>query len=342
MVDVLVYALRGSVVRTVTSTARTRTEEFTVIYEDPSWPASTREHVDGDVVAEGAFAGSSDAPIMLWDGALPEQAQADPRSWFDGNVFREEPPAEVIDVSGLRPLEDDEFWPVIDSLGGRMWDRTIQIAVSVLAQQDEDFILRWEETAARKALVLADAFEKAGIAAARELHSIGAVLGKGEEAFLRVYADPKTFDWAWVSDNSPQVIWIGSHALERRLGRSVRIESSMSLRHRDILERRRLEVAEYQREHGIVERPRDPSLTAARGIVDGSNGLRERLVLVPSSLSKDQEATAAMTADGSRLVAGPEFANHQSIGLWGGVAFSVRRRTALPLDEYITRYVTRP
>lgn len=337
-------ALSGDVIRSIVATARTRTEYFSVIFDASVGPRDTarRADVPGCVLGERAFRGMSHEAITIWDAVLPGDARADPVAWFEGNELRDPPPPMRANAAHLDALPDSEFWPVIDSLEGRLWARILDAAVGRLAALPEDFLLRWAQTAGEKAVAVADALERAGISAFGEIHAIGAVLGAGKQVYEAVLARPGELDLGWRTDNSPQVIRLAEHALARKTGRGVDIVTAFSAREREIAAREAEDVAAYQRENGIELGPDDPHFRAARAIVAASGVLRERVVLVPGWPSPGEVAVAALTADGGALVTGPEFANQQGIGLWGGEAFIIRRRTSLDLDEYVRRYSTVP
>lgn len=336
--------LSGDVIRSIVATARTRTEYFSVIFDASIGTRHTaqREDVPGSVLAERPFRGMSDQAITIWDAAVPAHARVDPVAWFEGNELRDPPPPVPIQTAHLDTLPDAEFWPVLDSLEGRLWSRTLSAASGRLASAPEDVILRWAQTAGEKAVAVADALERVGISASWQIHAIGAVLGKGERVFEAVLARPDAFDAGWVTDNSPQVIRLAELALERKTGRGVDIVTAFTARQREIAVREAEEVEAYQRESGIELGPDDPRFRAARAVVAASGSLRERIVLVPDWPSPGEAAATALTADGGALVTGPEFANQQGIGLWGGEAFIIKRRTTLDLVDYVRRYSTPP
>lgn len=336
--------LSGDVIRSIVASARTRTEYFSVIFDAGVVTRHTaqRRDVPGSVLGERAFRGMSDEAITIWDAVLPAHARADPVAWFDGNELRDPPPPVRTDATYLDGLSDAEFWPVIDSLGGRLWARTLDAAVQRLAAFPEDVILRWAQTAGEKAVAVADALERAGVAPSWQLSAIGAVLGKGQRAYDAVLAQPEVFEHDWMTDNSPQVIWLAAHALTRKTGRNVHIVTAFTARQREIDAAEVEEVAAYQRENGIEPGPREPGFRAARAVVEASGVLRERIVLVPDGSAMDHVALVALAADGGAVIAGPEFSNQQGIGLWGGDAFVIKRRTSLALDEYVRRYATLP
>ena len=122
--------------------------------------------------------------------------------------------ATTYDASGLEPLSDAEFWPVIDLLGGRFWQKTIESTERELARRDDQQILRWEETVGLKALALDNVIDF-GVDA---LWAIGATIGKGQVIFEAVLADADVFEPKWMNDNSWSVLTIGSGALWRRHG----------------------------------------------------------------------------------------------------------------------------
>ncbi|MBQ9916493.1 MAG: hypothetical protein IJO71_04740 [Microbacterium sp.] len=342
--EIVRMPLSGDVIRSIVTTARTRTEYFSVVFDDEIGTHHTAQRADvsGSVLGERAFRGMSDEAITIWDAVLPEHARADPVAWFDGNELRDPPPPVRMDVTRLDALPDAEFWPVIESLDGRLWARTLDAAAARLASTPEGVILRWAQTAGEKAVSVADALARAGVAPSWRINAIGAVLGKGQGAYDAVLAQPEVFEYAWMTDESPQVIWLADHALTRKTGRGVQIVTAFTARQREIDAEEAEEVAVYQRENGIEPGPREPGFRAARAVVEASGVLRERIVLVPQGSAMDEAALVALAADGGAVIAGPEFANQQGIGLWGGDAFVIKRRTSLAPDEYVRRYVTFP
>ncbi|MBN9212846.1 MAG: hypothetical protein J0I95_15200 [Microbacterium sp.] len=342
--EIVRMPLRGETIRSIVATARTRTEYFSVIFDADVGMQHTarREDVPGSVLAERAFFGMSDEAIMIWDAVLPEQARADPVAWFDGNELRDPPPPVRMDATSFDVLPDAEFWPVIESLGGRLWARTLDVAAGRLASCPDDVILRWAHTAGRKAVAVADVLERAGVAPSWRLNAVGAVLGKGRRAYEAVLAQPDAFEQDWMTDDSPQVISLAARALTRKAGRGVQIVTAFTGRQREIDAEEAEEVAAYQRENGIEPRPREPGFRAARAVVEASGVLRERIILVPHGSAMGEAALVALVADGGAVIAGPEFANQLDVGLWGGDAFLIKRRTGLALDEYVRRYATLP
>lgn len=361
--------LSGDVIRSIVATARTRTEYFSVVFDADveainraarreilptehfavipdagiEMPyTAQREDVPGAMLGERTFRGMSDEAITIWDAVIPESARADPVAWFDGNELRDPPPPIRMDATHLDALPDAEFWSVIDELGGRLWARTIDAEAARLASAPEGVILRWAQTAGEKAAAIADALARAGVAPSWQINAIGAVLGKGQRAYDAVLARPEEFERGWMTDGSPQVIWLADQALARKAGRKVHIVTAFTARQREIAAEAAQEVAAYQRENGVEPRPREPGFRAARAVVEVSGVVRERIVLVPDGSAMDDAALVALTADGGAVIAGPEFANQQGIGLWGGEAFVIKRRTSIAFDEYVRRYVTFP
>jgi hypothetical protein len=114
-------------------------------------------------------------------------------------------------ATGLKPLADAEFWPIIDVLGGRYQLRTIAAAERELSRRPELEILRWAETAALKALDLDSAIDFG----MDTFWALGAVIGKGREVFEAVLRDADAYEPKWINDNSPSVLFIGGGAIER-------------------------------------------------------------------------------------------------------------------------------
>lgn len=129
-------------------------------------------------------------------------------------------------ATGLKPLADAEFWPIIDVLGGRYQLRTIAAAERELSRRPELEILRWAETAALKALELDSAIDFGK----DTFWALGAVIGKGREVFKAVLRDADAYEPKWINDNSPSVLFIGGGAIERH-GADSHVITSFTPRH---------------------------------------------------------------------------------------------------------------
>ncbi|PPF26316.1 MULTISPECIES: hypothetical protein [unclassified Rathayibacter] len=138
----------------------------------------------------------------------------------------------TFDASGLEPLSDAEFWPVIDVLGGKLWQKTIASAERELARREDQQILRWAETVGLKALQLNSVIDFGGDA----LWCLGATIGKGQAVFEAVQTDADTFDPRWWNDSSLSVLFIGSGALERRHGPLI-VTTSFTPTHKHLMHR---------------------------------------------------------------------------------------------------------
>jgi hypothetical protein len=266
--------------------------------------------------------------------------------FFSGNVAREKPRrTTVLNAAGLEPLPDAEFWPVIDNLGGRMWERALDAAARQLSEYKDEHILRWAEAAGLRALALSDLLEATGVAPIDELHVIGASLGMGQAAYSRVLADPDTFDPRWLSDNCSQVIWLGTHALDRRLGGDVWVETSFTARQRDINEHVREQLEQNRRDRRFPPERQQTSYRAARAVIHDGSDYRERLVLFsddgPDSQSIDWAEHAAASFGGTVIAVELDW-NPGTVGLIHGDIFTIKRRSTLPVPEYVERHTTAP
>lgn len=337
----------GRVIRSLTTTARTRVETFSIRVDglddrDLAEPGPV-EHL----VGEFNFQGTVGEPIVIWDGTVRAAGSKDDAlALFSGNVAREEPPrTTVFETAGLAPLTDEEFWPAIDSLDGRLWEKTLNAAARQLSQHEDEHILRWSETAALRAVALADVLEAAGVDPAHELAMIGAALGMGEAAFSRVLADPDTFDPRWLSDNSAQVIWLGDHAMERRLDGVLWVETSFTARQREINQRESEQLEQHLRDQGFPPKRHETSYRAARALIEEASEFRERVVLFPDngpstqSIERGERAAASF---GGIVVAVELDWNPGTAGLIHGDIFTIKRRSTLPVADYLERYTTAP
>ncbi|MEX0151528.1 hypothetical protein [Microbacterium sp. LMI1-1-1.1] len=340
--------LSGDTVRSIEATARTRTEWFSVIWHPVLVLPGTMSigDVPGSVIGEQAFSGASDEAFLIWDARVPDAAQGDPVAWFGGNELRNPPPPLERDASDLPVLPDDEFWPFIDALDRKLWNKTLRAAAGRLAEQPEEFILRWAQTAALKAVALADVLESVGIDVSYEIHAIGAVLCQGQRTFDAVLSDADVFELTWGNDNSWLVISLANYAFERKATVGVNITTAFTARESEIRAREAEAVAEYQRQRGIEPEPEQPLFAAARAVVRTEGALRERIAFVPARMSSERAVEAlardALTADGSSIVAGPEFALQSVVGPEGGEAFAIKRRSSVDVDAYVKFYASVP
>jgi hypothetical protein len=290
------------------------------------------------LLGEFRFSGRVGEPILVWEGPIRHvDSREDVLDFFSGNVARVEPRrTPVLHAAGLEPLPDAEFWPVIDSLGGRMWERTPDAAARQLSEREDGYILRWAETAALRALALADVLEAAGVTPIDELHVIGASLGMGQAAYSRVLADSDTFDPRWLSDHCPQVIGLGDHALGRRLGGDARVETSFAARQHDINERARAQLEQNARNRRFPPERRETSYRAVHAVIENGFDIRERLVLFPDN-GPDSEATDraehAAALFGGTVIAAELDWNPGTAGLIHGDNADWRRRRPAPSGE---------
>ena len=298
------------------------------------------------VIGVFPFAAVAGDPILVWDGALPVAAtDADAAAMLDSDVGGRRSPPAWLNAAELTPLSDEIFWPVIDSLERRTWDKTIDRAARLLAESEETTILRWAQTAAFTALALADAFDSVGMPASDQLHAIGATLAQGPAVTAGVLADPTTFATAWLADASPQVIWIASHALTRRLGREAHIVTTFSARHAAIRNRAAAEREEWALLHAPLA-PTD-SVTpyrAVRGLVRIGHRIRERVVLSPSCVPRavgPRGPAASLESFGGHVL-GYHEAEFGIASLFDTEILRIRRRTSMPVDQYLRSYATTP
>ncbi|SFS17048.1 hypothetical protein SAMN04487846_3435 [Microbacterium sp. cf046] len=296
-----------------------------------------------------SFAGVVGQPILLWDARAPVLDATKTLTFFAGNVNGYAPPewVEIIATATI-PLSEGEFWSVIDTLGRRTWEKTIDHAAAVLAGRGEMFAQRWEQSAALKALPLADLFRAAGVELQDQLHYIGATLGQGADAYARVLEDPTMFDGAWLADLSAQVLFLGSRALDRLAPRSqhIAVRTSFTDRHTEIIAASVAEAEAYRVSLGFPPGRREPHYRIARTLVECEDGYRERLFLFDGhGIDEGNVARVMAISDsfGGRAIAGPEFSTAAGLGdLFNDEVFEIKRRSTLAIDDYLRRYVSTP
>ena len=192
------------------------------------------------MIAERAVEGPSVGPLLLWDQPVGQQEDLAGlrQRHLTGNLAVWTPAEPFCERDATRAdlLSDDDFWGVVEVMAGKLGEKAIAAASAALAQHDEDFILRWAETCASKALALAVTLEKPledyGFGA---LHQLGTVIGKGREVFDGFMQNRDAWDPRWVTNRSGSVLFLGSFALDRKLKHSVRVTTSFTPTHQRII-----------------------------------------------------------------------------------------------------------
>ena len=338
----------GVVVRSLRASARSRVETFRAVIDGLEPEGRDLPGATDVVVGEFRFEGVAGDPLVLWDGSVPAASAEAARVFFDGNVDRYQAMRRVINATAARPLPDGEFWPIIDALGGRSWERTIRSAERLLAERGDHFAIRWAQTAGLKALGLADAFDAAGVPAVEQLDVIGATLAQGRDVYSVVRGDVTAFDRRWLADMSAQTIWMATGALERLGPRngSVQVETAFSSRQQEILERTDVYFERWQREHDI--RPEDPGpfFRVARAVMKLGEEYRERLFLLVDAqgVLEDPSSAIAVAEDfGGEIVAGLEFSTDGGLGgLFNSEIFTIKRRSTASATDYLAMHASMP
>lgn len=247
----------GRVLRTFEQSARLSYERFWIDSARKRWEGEP-SWADRDIIGEAALDGMSHGPVLLWDEVLGNRDRISEfvADYFEGNLAVWSPAAEVLerDASKAVPLSDGEFWPFIDLLEGRHWEKTINSAAGRLALEEEDFILRWAETCARKALSIIEAArsDRELAHSHHALHELGAVIGMGKSFYEGVLADASSYVSRF-SDHSAQVLWLASRALARKLNRPIQIATSFTPEHHRLLEETQAARESFKQE--FMERP---------------------------------------------------------------------------------------
>lgn len=334
----------GTVFRTFTRTARTRSEHF--------WMRLTSPVVDGDprvpppperIVDRCAFEGDAAGPLLLWDSPLPRAASGDVEDWFGGNTERWSPGPQPTEIDATRasPLTDDEFWPFIDLIGARFdgvmvfhrFDRE-------LAARGEAFALRWTQTLGLLCVRGLPA-AKAIVASDRTLHGeefsvLGSIIGGGRENFERYVDDPASWSRPKRFECAYSIVHLGQSALKDGRGH-IRIVTSFSPELRRAEEAAHLEESFDWEDEGETS----PWLATARAVVRIDGDLRERLVAFDvtgiDEAHREGAAGAVVRSFGGEIVAGPELMHTGSLD-GSQRMFTIRRRSSLPDDDYLARY----
>ena len=210
--------------RTLEKRPRTALEEFHLVIDSderlyPLKPNAT-------IVSEYHFAGQPvDAPIVFYsrhldlEQAATLSARVVPRTVPQTPVF--DPPV-IVDARTCEVLSDDDFWSIINLLGGKAWETKINKAEVELARRSEDFVLRFAQTMAWKVHLLDHPLNFTAEADGTTVRKsdyrrfFGAVIAGGRPRFDEVLANPGTDDDKWYSDLSFFVLYLASSALRRQ------------------------------------------------------------------------------------------------------------------------------
>ncbi|MFL0565975.1 hypothetical protein ACH0CG_09445 [Microbacterium sp. 179-I 1D1 NHS] len=339
--DSLRGPIAGTVFRTFTRTARTRSEHFWMQVTSPALdtqaPPPTERLLD-----RCAFAGDAAGPLLLWDTPLPRPARNDVDAWFAGNVDRWSPTPRPTprDATALDPLPAEQFWPHLDLFKGRFDGVMVHYRFDRdLEARGEEFVLRWTQTLGLLSMRALPA-ARAIIASDRtldgeELAVVGSLIGRGRDNYDAWLADPASWTRPPHLDMASSIVHLGQGVLRHR-NESIAIITAFS----DEIERAR----DADVMSGFFEETDEQyaAIITARAVVRVDGAPRERLVAFDISGIEDdlQEAAAeaALLSFGGSVVAGPEL-SRTLVGDSGfGRVFTVRRRSSTPDDEYIARY----
>ncbi|MCJ1706243.1 hypothetical protein [Microbacterium sp. VKM Ac-2923] len=337
--EAITAAVSGRTIRTFASTARTRTERFWLQLESPQ-TSDQSPPLSESVVATFPFSGDASGPILVWDSALP--ACEDIADFFSGNTdaWTYSPPLRL-DATHEAALPDDEFWELVGAFGGRANLMSTYKAVAALATRGEQVALRWAHAFSDHALRVMPRVEalaaKGHVPPDRIFEAVGAIVVAGRTTYGAILADADSFDRRLLREAALDVIFTAQLAVRRLRPEVESVTTPLSLLWDS-------GPAAQKTRRLLTER--DPSFTrmhCARGILRIDGQLHERLVLVDWGDETDEHSTthaiAALKSFGGHLVAGPEFAegavNHLANA---GAVFHTRRRSSMPVAEYLAIY----
>lgn len=342
-VDTLRGPIAGTVFRTFTRTARTRSEHFWMRLDSPALDMSTPPPVER-LVDRCAFAGDAAGPLLIWDTPVPRVARAAVDEWFEGNVDRWVPAPRPVtrDATALVPLADDEFWPHLEMFNGRFDGVMVQYRFDrELAARGEEFVLRWTQTLGLLSLRALPVAREI-IASDRTLHGyalsvVGSLIGRGRANYEKWLADPASWTRPPHLDMASSVVFLGQGVLTHHR-EQIDIVTAFSPE----IERER---DSHQMAGFLTERDEEEyvNLSAARAVVRVDGVDRERIVAFDiTAIDEDHReaaAKAAMLAFGGTVIAGPELSTASADWDRGfGRVFTVRRRSSSTDDDYIARY----
>ncbi len=337
----------GRTIRTITSTARTRIEDFWLRVESPVVP----EDVDVPpsnvrVLDSFSFAGPAEGPLLIWDAPLPDGTTAG--EYFGGNLDVWTPPEEIrLFTTHLSPLTEAEVELILPTVRTARGWRQIAASRDRLDAESDEFVLRFAQTVALQAVELApvaDQLIALGTIRSWEFSdSIGSLITAGEEAVRAAVADPQSVRRKDLHPSRDVVLRLAEAVMSRRR----RTELMLVTPFDEVLAGRARERGDQLIDDLDDDDDDQAGLRSARAVVTVDGRLYERVVLVDTSGVAPEgvhDAVRAATAwFGGDIEAGPELAPRNLGGLYGSThVWRIRRRSALPIDEYVARYASRP
>lgn len=334
----------GRTIRTITQTARTKIEDFWLKVEAPVIPDEVEVPPSNVRVLDSfSFAGPAEGPLLIWDTPLPDETTAD--DYFEGNLDVWTPPREVrLFTTHLSPLTAAEVELILPTVRTARGWRQIGRSRDRLDAESDEFVLRFAQTVALQAVELApvaDQLIALGTIRSWEFSdSIGSLITAGEEAIRAAVADPQSVKRKDLHPSRDVVLRLAEAVMSRRRRTELKVVTPFD----EVLARRAGEPADQSTDDTDDDQA---GLRSARAVVAVDGRLHERIVLVDTSgLAAERVSDAvraAMARFGGAIEAGPELAPSGLGGLYGSThAWRIRRRSALPVDEYIARYASRP
>ncbi len=365
--------------RYVSKSPRVATELFVTEFEGtPLEPSLDHRGFSGVLVDEFQFGDASAAgPVAIYQRAWgpSKNAEALAQAVFAGNTLAADRPSgpAIIDVSDAALLRDEDFWPIIDILEGRMSLKAISRAAAELTKRTDDFIGSFAQTASRRMWEL-DVPEICDPAVARDGTPYldgdrsrarrGAAIAAGSATFERARNDPETMRSLRLSDLSWGIELIPMHAWRSRHGDN-QLVTAWSVRPGSNRERWALEPHSprdsIEREDDEVGLPSSAvesvrsldspphqvhgSWWTSRVLIDDSRSVTECVVLSVVRGTDDEwdstERACQLIAKrlGGEVVGRIESQDLHSNSLSSGDLFHIKRRSALTLDTYIEHFV---
>ena len=345
----LVGPIAGRTFRTIEHTARTRTEDFWLSVESPLVEDDVELPPPGRrVLGSFAWAGLAEGPLLIWDGPLPPGASA--LDFFSGNldVWAPSPGPERLFTSHLAPLPTAEVEPILETVRTARGWRQIGPSRARLAAEDDEFVLRFALTVALQAVELvpvADQLIASGTIRRWEFHdAIGSLITAGAEAVRAAVADPQSVRRKDLHPSRDIVLRLAEAVMMlRRRASELEVVTPFD----DVVAERAQQRADESSEDADDDDDEWAGLRCARAVVRVDGCLRERVVLVDTTGVAPEAihdaVRAAVMQFGGAVEAGPELARANSGGLSGSThVLRIRRRSALPVEEYVATHSALP
>lgn len=297
----------GTTYRTVSTSARMRTERLRCRLETPPGQARFGIPDREQTIGEYRFTGPASGPLLVWDAPVNDGADSASREDFAGNLeTRPFPPPDpdwFADSASTPPLPPAEMWSMLSDIVASLDLDDFSAAVARLTACSPDAVLAWVHTfddhAARLRPSIDAIIAGFGLPPEESFSLIGAVMAQGETAWQAVVDDREAFAFEWRTATGDALLDVGASAVQTHFPAARRLVSPLTPWADDL---RRIIPAWAEEE---IESNR--WFLPVRAHVEAEGVIRERVVLVDMEVYDAADAAVqAMHSFGGTVIAGPE------------------------------------